>query len=250
MRPSEVPKPTVMPVDRTAWREQLNLSNFVNSYYQYRDLQSCEGVRTVLIIGPGEGLAVQVLKWRGYTVTTLDVDDVFRPDYLGSVHDMSMFRDDQFDVVIASHVLEHLAEPYLDKSLQEIARVGRHALIYLPVAGRHMQLRFIPGFKGIDVSVIVDVFNYLHRPNGVVPRYAQQQHFWEIGMRGFGRRAVTRRISQWFEVVRVYRNRDWTPSQNFVLRSKWQHGPGLRQDSPGDAGRADSRPRGGMMPRT
>jgi hypothetical protein len=153
-------------------------------------------------------------------VTTLDIDETFKPDVIGSVHDMNMFEDRQFDAVIASHVLEHLAVAYLDGSLCELSRVAAYALIYLPVAGRHVQARVQPGFKGIDLSVVVDVFNYLHRPNGIDARYCGGQHFWEVGMRGFRVKDLKRRMSSEFEVVDVYRNRDWNPSLNFVLRSK------------------------------
>jgi hypothetical protein len=174
-----------MPVDREHWFRQLDLSNFVNAYYQFRDLSRIEGCRRVLIVGPGQGLQTEVLRWRGYEVTTLDIDETFKPDVIGSVHDMNMFEDRQFDAVIASHVLEHLAVAYLDGSLCELSRVAAYALIYLPVAGRHVQARVQPGFKGIDLSVVVDVFNYLHRPNGIDARYCGGQHFWEVGMRGF-----------------------------------------------------------------
>jgi hypothetical protein len=209
-----------MPVDREHWFRQLDLSNFVNAYYQFRDLSRIEGCRRVLIVGPGQGLQTEVLKWRGYEVTTLDIDETFKPDVIGSVHDMQMFEEQQFDAVIASHVLEHLAVAYLDRSLAELSRVAAYALIYLPVAGRHLQARLQPGFKGIDFSVVVDVFNYLHRPNGVEARYCGGQHFWEVGMRGFRVRDLKRRMSADFEVVDAYRNRDWNPSFNFVLRSK------------------------------
>jgi hypothetical protein len=133
---------------------------------------------------------------------------------------MRMFADRQFDVVIASHVLEHLAVAYLDRALQEIARVGRFALVYLPVAGRHAQLRLIPGFRNIDVSIVLDLFNYFSRPDGTTSRYCRGQHFWEIGRRGFSVRQVRRRLERQFEVVDAYRNRDWTPSYNFVLRAR------------------------------
>lgn len=217
---TRAPAPTVMPLDREAWAKQLDLSNFVNTYYQYRDLQGFPGIRSVLIIGPGQGLDAAVLRWRGYEVTTLDIDETFRPDVVGSVHDMAMFREREFDAVIASHVVEHQAEPYLDRSLSEIARVGSCALIYLPVAGRHVHVRFTPGFASIDVSLLFDIFKYWHRPDGVTPRYCKHQHFWEIGMRGWRVKDVRRHLERHFEVLRVYRNRDWSPSQNFVLRSK------------------------------
>jgi SAM-dependent methyltransferase len=215
-----VPAPTVMPIDREAWAKNLNLSNFINSYYQYRDLSSLTDVQRLLVVGPGQGLDTMIFRWRGYEVTTLDIDDTFSPDVTASVHDMHMFGDRQFDVVIASHVIEHQAEPYLDSSLAEIARVGRYALIYLPVAGRHFHVRFMPGVLSIDKSILFDIFNWFHSPDGVTARYCGKQHFWEIGMRGWKVKDLLRRFESHFDVLSVYRNVDWTPSQNFVLRSK------------------------------
>src|SRR6266540_1385881 len=222
-READVPVPTVMPLpDREAWHQQLNLSNFVNSYYQYRDVESLNTAgRRMLIIGPGQGLDTQVFKWRGYDVVTLDIDERFSPDVVGSVHDLSMFESGRFDVAIASHVVEHVAEPYLDKALSEIARVADHALIYLPLAGRAFHLRLIPGITALDASLLFYYrFNPFERPDGTTPKYSEGQHFWEIGLRGWRRRDVRRRLSRHFEIVNEYRNRDWLGSYNFVLRSK------------------------------
>lgn len=216
----DIPAPSVMPVDRETWAGELHLSNFVNTYYQYRDLQLCGDVKKLLIIGLGQGLDTQVLKWREYEVTTFDIDKTFNPDVIGSVHDLSIFNDSSFDVVIASHVLEHLAVPYLDRCLSELARVGKYCLIYLPVAGRHFQLRLKMDLKGIDLSYIFDLFNFFHRPDGVTPLYCQGQHYWEIGMRGFRVANLVRRFEKQFEVIQHYRNRDWNPSYNFVLRAR------------------------------
>lgn len=216
----DIPAPDVMPVDRELWRKQLHLSNFVNSYYQLRDVESLASTGSILVIGLGQGLDTQVLRWRGYNVTTFDIDPLFGPDVVGSVTEMDAFADAQFDVVIASHVLEHQAVPHLDRSLSEIARVGEHALVYLPVAGRHSQVRISPGFGGIDISVILDLFNYFQKPDGVTARYCQRQHYWELGMRGYRVRDLRQRFEDHFSVLRDYRNRDWNPSYNFVLRSK------------------------------
>lgn len=208
-----------MSLDRDVWRRELHLSNFINTYCQYRDLQQCGDVRSVLIVGPGQGLDTHVLKWRGYNVTTFDIDGTFAPDYLGSVHDMTVFGDAQFDAVIASHVLEHLAVPYLDQAIVELARVARFSLVYLPVAGRHAQIRLQPGIKDIDLAVTIDVFNPFRRPDGITARYCEGQHFWEVGRRGFSVAALKQRFERHFHVILAYRNRDWTPSYNFVLRS-------------------------------
>ena len=218
--PGAVPEPAPMPVDREAWRRELHLSNFVNTAYQLRDLETCAGVRRVLIVGPGQGLDAHVLRWRGYEITTFDIDETFGPDHVGSVHDMARFGDEAFDAVVASHVLEHLAVPHLDTALAEIARVARYALVYLPIAGRHLQARLYPGFGRRELSVAADVFNWLEKPDGMTPRYMQGQHFWEIGLRGFRIRDLLARFAPHFEVLQRYRNPDWLASYNFVLRSK------------------------------
>jgi len=128
---------------------------------------------------PGQGLAVNVLRWRGHKVTTYDIDPNFNPDHIGSVHDLKIFSPGQFDVVVASHVLGYLPPEYLDIALKEISRVGHYAIIYLPVAGRHLQLRFVPGFTSLDFSCILDFFNYFKRPDGITPQYTGNQHFWK-----------------------------------------------------------------------
>lgn len=219
-RVRNVPKPAVMPMDREKWMAKLPLSTFVNAYYQHRDLQRFEDIRRVLMVGPGQGLATQVLRWRGYAVTTLDIDHTFRPDVTGSVHDMSVFNDKEFDAVVASHVLEHLPEPYLDSAMAEIARGGRYALIYLPVHGLHFQLRLRSNLRDSDLSLILDVPRHWARPDGITPRYMGGQHYWEVGLKDFKKADLVLRMSRFFEVIDSYRNRDWLPSHNFVLRAK------------------------------
>lgn len=221
MSNAKPPPPAPMSLDRHEWAGQLHLSNFVNSYYQYRDLMRLGNCQKVLIVGPGQGLDTCVLKWRGYKIQTFDIDETFKPDYIGSVHDLSCFADAEFDAVIASHVLEHLALPYLDQCLAELARVARYSVIYLPVHGRHTQLRLIPGFGGFDWSLITDFFNWFEKPDGVTRRYMSGQHYWEVGMRGFRVGDMIRRFSEHFEVLDFYRNQDWLPSQNFILRSRY-----------------------------
>lgn len=214
-----------MRLDREAWARQLPLSTFVNGYYQVRDVTDLPDCRRMLLIGPGQGLVVPIFRWRGYSVETFDIDETFSPDHLGSVHDLSRFADRQFDVIIASHVLEHLAEPYLDAALAELARVGRYSVIYLPVAGRSAAVRLEPGVLNIDWQLRVNVFNYFARPDGVTRRYAGGEHYWEVGRRGFRARDVRKRMEQFFAILREYRNRDWLPSYNFVLEARTDRVP-------------------------
>ena len=221
MTSNHVPQPSVMPLDREAWKRQLHLSQFVNTYYQYRDLSNCVGGSgRVLIIGPGAGLDALVMRWKGYQVTTFDIDETFSPDVLGSCHHMPMFGDGQFDAVIASHVLEHLPVPFLDSALSEIARVASFAIIYLPVAGRHAQVSMKPMVRGKSVGLVMDLFPFWERPSGDRLAYGGGQHYWEIGYKGFRVKDLTSRFNSHFDILQHYRNTDWIPSYNFVLRSR------------------------------
>jgi len=213
-------KPHVMPVDSAEWGKRLSISNFVNSYYAYQDVSSLVQCGKILIIGPGQGLDVIILKWRDFEVVTLDIDPTFEPDYVASVNDMRMFKDQQFDIVLVSHVLEHIPVSYLDKSLHEISRVGKYALVYLPVAGRHSQLRWKVGIKGFDWSIILDLFNFMKEPSGEIAKYCGGQHYWELGMKGYRRSDIRKRFMKYFNILDSYRNSDWNPSYNFILQSR------------------------------
>ena len=170
----------------------LDLSNFINTYYQYRDISRLKKCGRILIVGPGQGLDTAVLKWRGYDVTTFDIDNTFHPDILGSIHDLSMIADQSYDFITASHVLEHLPVRYLDDCIKEMSRVAKYALI-----------------------------NWLRRPSGERLEFMSGQHYWEVGLTGFSKQRILQRMEKHFSVVDVYRNTDWTPSMNFVLKSKF-----------------------------
>jgi len=210
-----------MPIDRVKWLKQLDKSNFINSFYQYRDAMKCIGESgSILIIGPGQGLDTLILKWRNFQVITLDIDETFRPDIVGSCHQMSNFNDKQFDLVIASHVLEHLPIKLLDLALSEISRISKFSLIYLPVAGRHLGFNLQLGIRSLEFSVIFDFYRFWSKPDNNNPKYCEGQHFWEIGYQGYKVKDIRTRLNINFQILEEYRNKHWLPSYNFILRSK------------------------------
>jgi ubiquinone/menaquinone biosynthesis C-methylase UbiE len=95
-----------------------------------------EPVHRALEVGCGEGVIADKLHRRFGEVVALDLPDAgLRADwrrYAGprflhaSAHELP-FGDDQFDVVVAAEVLEHLPDP--DRGLAEMARVGRRHLV-------------------------------------------------------------------------------------------------------------------------
>jgi ubiquinone/menaquinone biosynthesis C-methylase UbiE len=116
-----------------------------------------EPVERALEVGCGEGVIADRLHRRFGEVVALDLPDAgLRADWRGypgprflhaSAHELP-FGDDQFDVVVAAEVLEHLPDPV--RGLQEMARVGRrHLVLSVPrepvfrscnlVAGRYVR---------------------------------------------------------------------------------------------------------------
>lgn len=212
-------QPGPMNLNRSEWKKRLDISNFVNAYYQLRDVEAIVKSGRILVIGPGQGLDAAIFRWRGFSVTTFDIDETFCPDVVGSAHDLSVFGNKTYDIVIASHVLEHLPIRFFDAACSEMSRVAKHAVVYLPVNGRHAQLRIKPGIRGWHWSVGIDVINPLRRPTGESPEFMSGQHYWEIGLRGFSKRQIIRRMSNYFYDIKCYRNQDWTPSMNFIMTS-------------------------------
>lgn len=212
--------PGNMPVDMEKWMAQLGKSSFLNAFYQYRDIEQLQPNKNVLIVGPGQGLLVEILKWKNYLVTTIDVDQKANPDLICSVHDMSIFGDMTFDVVVVSHVLEHIPPSLLESSLKEIARIGRNAIIYLPLAGKHFSLRIDFGVRNLSFNAFADFVNRFRRPNEKTPVFCENQHYWEIGVPGYSKGVIRGWLRTNFDILSEYRNSDWPVSYNFVLRSK------------------------------
>jgi ubiquinone/menaquinone biosynthesis C-methylase UbiE len=113
--------------------------------------------RRALEVGCGEGVIAERMWRRWGEVVALDLPDAgLRADWRGragprflhaSAHQLP-FADDQFDVVVAAEVLEHLPDPA--RGLREMARVGRrHLVLSVPrepifrscnlVAGRYVR---------------------------------------------------------------------------------------------------------------
>lgn len=218
--PPDVPEPAAMPVDKQAWLSRLHISNFVNAFHQYEDVVAHTDGKRILVIGPGQGLEVAVFRSQGYDVTSYDIDAEIGADFIGSVHDMKCFAAKSFDVVIASHVLEHMSFALFDAGLREIARVGRYALIYLPYAGRHVELGLVWRQAYQEKRFVLNVPPFWRKPSLVEPRFAGGQHFWEVGVRGCSVRKIRSSIQTHFDVLAAYQNPDWLVSMNFVLASR------------------------------
>lgn len=77
--------------------------------------------KKLLDIGCREGEQSKYFKSLGYTVTSIDVDQVFDEAQVVDCNQPLPFSDEEFDVIWSSEVIEHLIDPI--SSLKEARRV-------------------------------------------------------------------------------------------------------------------------------
>lgn len=92
-------------------------------------------VTSVLEVGCGDGLVINRVTAQdtmGTDISAAGLSSVRGPSLQCSSDDLP-FRDERYELVIASEVLEHLPDDVYEQSLAEIARVsGRYILISVP----------------------------------------------------------------------------------------------------------------------
>lgn len=106
--------------------------------------QNKGNVRSVLDAGCREGIALEVLNLYlpGRRLVGVDIVPAFVQEaskrtkevYEADIHDLSRFRDDEFDWVFTSHTLEHCYDP--PKAFGELSRVAAKGMfIVVPLEG-------------------------------------------------------------------------------------------------------------------
>jgi hypothetical protein len=209
-----------MPEDAHEYAHHISVTNFINAYYQIRDALTYQPHR-VLVIGVGVGIEIAVLRSKfGITVETFDIDPDFQPDHVGSVHDLSRFSDQSFDVVIASHVLEHLPFSFFRDALSELSRVAKHAVIYLPYGGKHLEMCLSVSQRRREWKLRLHVPPVFRRISGEEPELQNNAHYWECGYPGYSVDTIRQYLEEVFYIDGCYHNDDWKYSLNFLLTSR------------------------------
>lgn len=135
--------------------------------------------KSVLEVGAGLGMFKQAMSCFGVTVTSVDIAEYLNPDIVGSVTDLPV-TSDSFDVACAFQVLEHIPFDYFAKSLSELKRVSRLAVVIsLPDAKLvYPSSLTIPKVGIIEFDIPKPFVNYAELP-------LWNEHMWEVNRPGF-----------------------------------------------------------------
>ena len=180
-------------------REYNDKGRWISYWHQIDEILSLSP-NSVLEVGIGNGLVANYLKQREINITTLDIDERLKPDYVGSVLDMP-FADNSFEVVACYEVLEHLPYDDVPRALSEIHRVSsRYAVLSLPDSTRAYRL-------DIQIPKVGELKILIPLPRLKVPKHEfDGEHYWEIGKAGYAlRRVVGDMVKAGFRIIKTYR---------------------------------------------
>lgn len=153
----------------------------------------------VLEIGVGDKTVGSYLKSNtAIHYASADINSELQPDVVCGA-DKLKFDDNNFDLVCAFEVLEHLPFEKFEASLKEMRRVAnKFVLISLPHWGRHFSLEFrLPGLGRIRWQTKFSFEKPVHAQNG--------RHFWEIGKRRYSLSRIRKIIrSAGLEIIKDY----------------------------------------------
>ncbi|WP_315790574.1 methyltransferase domain-containing protein [Fischerella sp. JS2] len=172
--------------------EYFSKDRFISYHHQMRLVASLGSqVSNILEIGIFNSFLKDLLKLNGYKVTTADVDPNLKPDIiLDLTADFSLPKD-KFDVVVLFQVLEHLPYEQSEQALKKLAEATKRFLVIsIPYNTQYLTLQLR--------------FSFLPRPRHLllkIPRFWSQkpmcdQHYWEIGLKGYPKARIFNSIAK------------------------------------------------------
>ena len=154
------------------------------------------GPSSVLVVGPGDHILVQILISKGIEVETVDIESKFDPTYKISILEISQNIEKKYDLVVCFQVLEHLEFKYFETGLQELKSVSLGPVfISLPYKSYRFfnSLFMFPKGKLFFLSIFIPKFFQRHTFDG--------EHYWEVGARNYPKKQIIRGIQKIFKKV-------------------------------------------------
>lgn len=181
-----------MPTNRENYFSKSYLS--VNRWSTYSLLIQCVlelDPKKILEIGPGNRLVADILKKFGYNIKVLDINASLNPDYKIDIRNNSLIDlKGQFDLIIASQVLEHIKYPEFLDVMYNISLITSNSIITLPYFNKNSYFfSFNVNFPYFNKRIInrKGGFKLIYKK---LPHFYNEVHEWEIGTIGFPLRKI------------------------------------------------------------
>lgn len=172
-----------------------SLERFIAYYSQIQlAFEYSKGGGNILEIGVGNHTVNDYLRKFNLSITTCDFDENLKPDIVGDVRILPI-DDNQYDVVMAFEVLEHIPFDEFEKALIEMRRVSRkYVILSLPMYGCSLDFAIRgwhrPSFRKIFINfgLAIPFFwkDFQKDRNGF------GEHYWEIGVRNISNKRIAK----------------------------------------------------------
>lgn len=174
----------------------VDLSRACSVMVQIATIMRCQGVTSVLEIGPGRGNTGTLLKSFGLEYACVDTSRTYvEPTYLGDFLEFEAPK--KYDLVAAFQVFEHNPRTSLQQYLQKCASLAsKHVVMSLPYSGNHISIsirakffdqnRFLDGSFDLQKAVRFPVLFPQRRSQwrDTTGSRGSLRHQWEVGDRG------------------------------------------------------------------
>jgi SAM-dependent methyltransferase len=185
----------------TTYKETVydDAGRFRSYYFQIKYITALNP-ESILEIGVGNKTLVNYLREHNFKIYSCDIDPNLNPDYVGDIRKLP-FKDNEFDVVCAFQILEHIPWEDVPAALSELKRVSRKNVIFsIPYTPVSIEMV-------LKSSIIKRLFNtwtfniffnlaFITRPwkyDGV--------HYWEMGKKNFSRKKVRNLVNEYFTII-------------------------------------------------
>ena len=181
-----------------SFSKYVSIERWLSYWVQLKCINEIPNVKSILLVGVGDGVIVNVLKSYGYHVKTFDLSDDLSPDFVGDISKIDEIVDERFDLIVCCQVLEHLPFSNYSETLSKISKRCTFLILSLPYC-HHKMVEF--RFKVIKLPC------FLLRV--LIPKFYKKwkfdgQHYWEVGTKGYSYKKIQHIFKESFKLDKSF----------------------------------------------
>lgn len=171
-----------------------------NSYYHQIEEVISSNPNTVLVVGIGDGIVIDILRnsIKNCIVDTIDIDPQLNPTYVGSITEVDeLLNVKKYDVILCSQVLEHIPFDMLEKIISKFTKVNNKKLI-ISLPEQNIKV-------GLSIKIPKLFLNaYLYIPRFYKEHKFDGEHYWELGTKQTRLNSVRDIFKEYYKISNEY----------------------------------------------
>ncbi|WP_224086887.1 class I SAM-dependent methyltransferase [Nostoc sp. MS1] len=172
--------------------EYLSRDRFISYHHQLRLILNLgKQIKDILEIGIFNSIMTDLLRNKGYKVTTADIDSNLEPDILLDLTSDFYIEKDRYDAIVLFQVLEHLPYEQSEQALKKLAEATKKYLIVsLPYNSEFFAIQVKFSFTKRSRYLLINL------PKFWSNKPKTDEHFWEIGLKGYPKKRIHKSVAK------------------------------------------------------